>query len=130
MPPAIATLPILRCPPSVSGHGVPSGRKPQFRPLIAAGRFRSQIVPVEIPSKKGAVRFEVDEHVRAEVTAEQLAQMKPVFKKDGTVTVGNSSGLNDGAAALVLAEAGAARRLDLKPLARLVGYAHAGVDPD
>ncbi|TMH71753.1 MAG: acetyl-CoA C-acyltransferase [Betaproteobacteria bacterium] len=97
---------------------------------IAEGRFKSQIVPIEVPGKKGPVRFEVDEHVRPDVTPGQLAQMKPVFKKDGLVTAGNSSGLNDGAAAVVLAEAGVARKLDLKPLARLVGYAHAGVDPE
>jgi len=97
---------------------------------IAEGRFKSQIVPIEVPAKKGPIRFEVDEHVRPDVTPGQLAQMKPVFKKDGLVTAGNSSGLNDGAAAVVLAEAGVARKLDLKPLARLVGYAHAGVDPE
>src|SRR6266436_273492 len=97
---------------------------------IAEGRFKSQIVPIEVPGKKGPIRFEVDEHVRPDVTPGQLAQMKPVFKKDGLVTAGNSSGLNDGAAAVVLAEAGVARKLDLKPLARLVGYAHAGVDPE
>lgn len=97
---------------------------------IAEGRFGSQIVPVEIPSKKGPFRFEVDEHVRSDVTLEQLARMKPVFKKDGLVTPGNASGLNDGASAVVLADAGTVQRLNLKPLARLVAYAHAGVDPD
>jgi acetyl-CoA C-acetyltransferase len=97
---------------------------------IAEGRFKAQIIPVEVPAKKGSVSFEVDEHVRPDVTLEQLAQMKPVFKKDGLVTAGNSSGLNDGAAAVVLAEAGAARELRLVPLARLVGYAHAGVEPE
>lgn len=97
---------------------------------IAEGRFAPQIVPVEIPSKKGPFRFEVDEHVRSDVTLEQLARMKPVFKKDGLVTPGNASGLNDGASAVVLADAGTVQRLNLKPLARLVAYAHAGVDPD
>jgi len=96
---------------------------------IAEGRFKSQITPVEIKSKKGPMQFEVDEHVRSNVTPEQLAKMEPVFKKGGVVTVGNASGLNDGAAAVVLAEAGVARKLGLKPLARLVGYAFAGVDP-
>src|SRR5437879_6189788 len=96
---------------------------------IAEGRFKSQITPVEIKSKKGPVPFEVDEHVRPNVTPEQLAKMEPVFKKGGSVTVGNASGLNDGAAAVALAEAGVARKLGLKPLARLVGYAFAGVDP-
>jgi acetyl-CoA C-acetyltransferase len=96
---------------------------------IAEGRFTSQITPVEIKSKKGPIQFEVDEHVRPNVTPEQLARMEPVFKKGGVVTVGNASGLNDGAAAVALAEAGVARKLGLKPLARLVGYAFAGVDP-
>ncbi|NMG56044.1 acetyl-CoA C-acyltransferase family protein [Aromatoleum aromaticum] len=96
---------------------------------IAEGRFASQIVPVEIASRKGTVAFDRDEHVRADVTPEQLAAMKPVFKRDGVVTAGNASGINDGAAAVVLAEARTAERLGLKPLARLVSYAHAGVDP-
>lgn len=96
---------------------------------IAAGYFKDQIVPVEIATRKGVVLFDTDEHVRVNVTAEDLAKMKPVFKKDGLVTAGNASGLNDGAAALVLAEAGRAAALGLKPLARLVGYAHAGVEP-
>ncbi len=96
---------------------------------IAAGYFKEQIVPVEVASRKGVVLFDTDEHVRAGVTAEDLAKMKPVFKKDGLVTVGNASGLNDGAAALVLAEARHAEALGLKPLARLVAYAHAGVEP-
>ncbi|CAO3451054.1 acetyl-CoA C-acyltransferase family protein [Azospirillum largimobile] len=97
---------------------------------IAEGRFKDQIVPVEIPSRKGTIVFDTDEHVRGDVTAEGLAKMKPVFKKDGSVTAGNASGLNDGAAAVVLADARRAQALGLKPLARLVGYAHAGVEPD
>ncbi|MBH3470084.1 acetyl-CoA C-acyltransferase family protein [Pseudomonas putida] len=97
---------------------------------IAEGRFDSQIVPVELKTRKGTVQFAVDEHVRGDVTAEQLAGMKTVFKKDGTVTAGNASGINDGAAGLVLARGDAVRRLGLKPLARLVGYAHAGVEPE
>ncbi|MCG5238294.1 acetyl-CoA C-acyltransferase family protein [Azospirillum doebereinerae] len=97
---------------------------------IAEGRFKEQIVPVEIASRKGTVVFDTDEHVRGDVTAENLAKMKPVFKKDGSVTAGNASGLNDGAAAVVLADARRAQALGLKPLARLVGYAHAGVEPD
>jgi acetyl-CoA C-acetyltransferase len=96
---------------------------------IAAGHFKEQIVPVEIATRKGTVLFDSDEHVRGDVTAEQLAAMKPAFRKEGLVTAGNSSGLNDGAGALVLAEAGRAAALGLKPLARLVGYAHAGVEP-
>ncbi|EKT4566288.1 acetyl-CoA C-acyltransferase family protein [Pseudomonas putida] len=97
---------------------------------IAEGRFASQIVALELKTRKGSVQFSIDEHVRADVTAEQLAGMKPVFKKDGTVTAGNASGINDGAAGLVLATGDAVRRLGLKPLARLVGYAHAGVEPE
>lgn len=96
---------------------------------IAEGRFDGQIVPIEIQTRKGVVTFAVDEHVRGDVSAEQLASMKPAFKKDGSVTAGNASGLNDGAAALVLATADTVRGHNLKPLARLVGYAHAGVDP-
>lgn len=96
---------------------------------IAEGRFDSQIVPVEIQTRKGVATFAVDEHVRGEVSAEQLASMKPAFKKDGSVTAGNASGLNDGAAALVLATADTVRGHNLRPLARLAGYAHAGVDP-
>ncbi|NYZ17330.1 acetyl-CoA C-acyltransferase family protein [Azospirillum sp. RWY-5-1] len=97
---------------------------------IAGGRFKDQIVPLVIPSRKGPVTFDTDEHVRADVTPEGLAKMKPVFKKDGTVTAGNASGINDGAAAVVLADAARADALGLKPLARLVGYAHAGVEPE
>lgn len=96
---------------------------------IAEGRFDSQIVPVEIHTRKGVATFAVDEHVRGEVSAEQLASMRPAFKKDGSVTAGNASGLNDGAAALVLATADTVRGHNLRPLARLAGYAHAGVDP-
>ena len=95
----------------------------------AAGYFKEQIVPVELAGRKGVTLFDSDEHVRAGVTLDSLAAMKPAFKKDGTVTAGNASGINDGAAALMLAEAGHARALGLRPLARLAGYAHAGVDP-
>lgn len=97
---------------------------------IAEGRFATQIVPIEVATRKGPRLFDTDEHVRGEVTAEQLAAMRPVFDKAaGTVTVGNASGLNDGAAAVVLAEGDRARELGLRPLVRLVGYAHAGVEP-
>ena len=96
---------------------------------IAEGRFASQTVPLELKTRKGSVQFAVDEHVRGDVSAEQLAGMKTVFKKDGSVTAGNASGINDGAAGLVLATGDAVRRLGLKPLARLVAYAHAGVEP-
>ena len=97
---------------------------------IAKGWFKEQIVPVSVGSGKHARLFDSDEHVRAEVTLEQLAAMRPAFRENGKVTAGNSSGLNDGAAALVLAERQYAEAQGLKPLARLVGYAHAGVDPD
>jgi acetyl-CoA C-acetyltransferase len=96
---------------------------------IAEGRFKDQIVPVNVRSRKETVIFDTDEHVRGNVSAEALSAMKPVFQKDGSVTAGNASGLNDGAAALVLADAKHAVAAGLKPMARLVGYAHAGVDP-
>ena len=97
---------------------------------IAEGRFKDQIVPVEIKTRKGVLQFDTDEHVRADTTLEKLAAMKPAFKKDGgVVTAGNASGINDGAAAVVLAEGARVKALGLKPLARLVGYAHAGVEP-
>ncbi|SFD74849.1 acetyl-CoA C-acyltransferase family protein [Paracidovorax konjaci] len=97
---------------------------------IAAGHFKEQIVPVEIASRKGTVVFDTDEHVRAGTTVEALAGMKPAFRKEsGTVTAGNASGINDGAAALVLVAGDRAAALGARPLARLVGYAHAGVDP-
>ncbi|WP_025916526.1 acetyl-CoA C-acyltransferase family protein [Herminiimonas sp. CN] len=96
---------------------------------IAAGHFKSQIAPVEIKTRKGIVAFDTDEHPKADATLESLAKLKPAFKKDGgTVTAGNASGLNDGAAACVLMEAGAAERAGLSPLARLVSYAVCGVD--
>ncbi len=93
---------------------------------IAKGRFAEQIVPVELASRKGPVSFAQDEHPKA-TTIEALAGLRPAFQKDGTVTAGNASGLNDGAGALVLARADAAK--GLKPRARIMGYAVAGVDP-
>ena len=97
---------------------------------IAAGYFKEQITPVEIATRKGVVLFQEDEHVRASTTLETLAGMKPAFKKEGgTVTAGNASGINDGASAVVLATGERVAALGLKPLARLVGYAHAGVEP-
>jgi acetyl-CoA C-acetyltransferase len=96
---------------------------------IAAGRFKEQIVAVVTQGRKGEVRFDTDEHVKAETTLETLAKMKPAFKKDGSVTAGNASGLNDGAGAVVLASADAVKAHGLRPLARLVGYSHAGVEP-
>jgi acetyl-CoA C-acetyltransferase len=97
---------------------------------IKNGYFKSQIVPVEVKSRKGPMMFEVDEHVRMQVKPEDMSKLKPAFKKDGTVTAGNASGINDAASALVLMEAGAAAKAGLKPMARLVAYAHAGVQPE
>ena len=97
---------------------------------IAEGRFREQIVPVQLQTRKGSTLFDTDEHVRGDIDLDKLAGMRPIFRKDGgTVTAGNASGLNDGAAALVLVEGRRAQALGLQPLARLVGYAHAGVEP-
>ncbi len=94
---------------------------------IAEGRFKGQIVPVTLKTRKGEVVFDTDEHPRA-TTLEALAKMKPAFKKDGTVTAGNASGINDGAAFLVLADAAVAAKNGQKPLARLVSYAVSGVE--
>jgi len=94
---------------------------------INAGYFKSQIVPVELKSKKGVEQFTTDEHVRADASMDNMAKLKPVFKKDGTVTAANASGINDAAAAIVLMDARQAK--NHKPLARLVAYAHAGVEP-
>ncbi|CAG9171948.1 beta-ketothiolase BktB [Cupriavidus respiraculi] len=97
---------------------------------IRAGYFKDQIVPVTLKTRKGEVVFDTDEHVRHEATLEDMAKLKPVFvKENGTVTAGNASGLNDAAAAVVLMEKGVAEQRGLKPLARLVSYGHAGVDP-
>jgi acetyl-CoA C-acetyltransferase len=95
-----------------------------------SGVFKSQIMPVMLKSKKGDVAYATDEHFRPGATMEDLGKLKPVFlKENGTVTAGNASGINDAAAAVVLMEAAAAKARGLKPLARLVAYAHAGVDP-
>jgi acetyl-CoA C-acetyltransferase len=97
---------------------------------IREGRFKSEIVPVEVPQKKGEPkRFDTDEHPRADATRESLAKLKAAFKKDGSVTAGNASGLNDGAAALVVASGERAKSLGAKPMARILGYASAAVDP-
>ena len=97
---------------------------------IAEGRFKSQIVPITMQTRKGDVVFDTDEHVKANTTMESLGKMKPAFKKDGTVTAGNASGINDGAAFFVLASAEAAAKAGQKPMARLVSYALAGVPND
>ena len=94
-----------------------------------AGYFTEQIVPVEVPGRKGTVTVDADEHIRPGVTTGDLARLRPAFAKDGTVTAGNSSGVNDAAAAVVLADAELAERHGLSALGRLVAYAHAGVEP-
>ena len=97
---------------------------------IAAGHFKSQILPIELKSKKGPIVFDTDEHVRGESSMESMAKLKAVFiKENGTVTAGNASGINDAAAAVVLMEKSAAAAKGLKPMARLVAYGHAGIDP-
>ncbi|MEA2737236.1 MAG: acetyl-CoA C-acetyltransferase [Acetobacteraceae bacterium] len=96
---------------------------------IKEGRFKSQILPVTLKTRKGETIFDTDEHVRADVKAEDLAKLRAVFKKDGTVTAGNASGINDGAAAVVLMDGDTVARRGAQPLGRLVAYAHAGVDP-
>jgi acetyl-CoA C-acetyltransferase len=93
---------------------------------IAAGHFKSQILPIEVKVRRDTVAFDTDEHPKA-TSPEALAGLRPAFRKGGSVTAGNASGINDGAAALVLADAEAAEKAGLKPRARLVGYAHAGV---
>jgi len=96
----------------------------------AAGYFAEQILPVEIPGKRGKTTIvDTDEHVRAEVRLEDMAKLRPAFAKDGTVTAGNASGINDAAAATVLASGSFVSRAGLTPMARLVGYGHAGVEP-
>jgi acetyl-CoA C-acetyltransferase len=96
---------------------------------IKNGWFKSQILPIEIKDRKGTKIFDTDEHVRAETTMDSLGKLKPVFRKDGSVTPGNASGINDGAAAVVLMERKLAEKKGLKPMARLVAYGHAGVEP-
>ncbi len=96
---------------------------------IAEGRFKSQILPITQKTRKGETVFDTDEHVRGETSEADLAKLRPVFRKDGTVTAGNASGINDAAAAVVLMDGATATKRNAKPLGRLVAYAHAGVDP-
>ena len=96
---------------------------------IAEGYFKSQILPVEIKTRKGVTVFGTDEHVRADASLEGMAGLKPVFKKDGTVTAGNASGINDGAAAVILASGKAVAEKGLKPMAKILAWGHAGVEP-
>ena len=96
----------------------------------AAGHFKSQILPIELKSKKGPVQFDTDEHIRGDASLEGMAKLRPAFvKENGSVTAGNASGINDAAAAVVLMERKAAEAKGLKPMARLVAYGHAGIDP-
>ncbi|ETX29067.1 beta-ketothiolase BktB [Roseivivax isoporae] len=97
---------------------------------IAAGHFRDQIVPVVQQTRKGETVFDTDEHVRADARLEDMARLRPAFRRDGSVTAGNASGLNDGAASLVLMSAEAAARRGIAPLARVIAYGHAGVAPE
>jgi acetyl-CoA C-acetyltransferase len=96
---------------------------------IAEGRFKTQIVPIDVKTRKGVTRFDTDEHVRGDTTMESLAALRPAFDKLGSVTAGNASGINDGAAALVLATGATVAARNLKPMARVVAWGHAGVDP-
>lgn len=96
---------------------------------VEENRFDGQIVPVELKTRKGVTVFEQDEHIRFDCNAESMSGLRPAFKKDGTVTAGNASGINDGAAALVMMERSAAEARGLKPMARMLGYAVAAVDP-
>ena len=95
----------------------------------AAGRFKDEIVPVTVKTRKGEVVIDQDEHLKPDTTVETLAKLRPAFSKDGTITAGNASGLNDGAAVTVLMTADEAKRRGLEPLARIVSWATAGVDP-
>jgi len=96
---------------------------------ITEGRFKAQVLPISLKSRRGETVFDTDEHVRSDLKPEDLAKLRPVFRKDGTVTAGNASGINDGAAAVVLMDGATAEKRGAKPLGRLVAYAHAGVDP-
>ncbi|GBE44216.1 MAG TPA: acetyl-CoA C-acetyltransferase [Rhizobiales bacterium] len=101
----------------------------RFAEAQAAGRFRSEIVPVEIKTRKGPVSFAKDEHNRPDTTAETLAKLKPVFRKEGTITAGNAPGLNSAGSATIVAEAGWAGKRGLEPMARLVSYGIGAVEP-
>jgi acetyl-CoA C-acetyltransferase len=96
---------------------------------IKEGRFKAQILPVTLKTRKGETIFDTDEHVRSDAKADDFGKLRPVFKKDGTVTAGNASGINDGAAAVVLMDGDTVAKRGAKPLGRLIAYAHAGVDP-
>jgi acetyl-CoA C-acetyltransferase len=97
---------------------------------IEEGRFKEQILPVEIKTRKGVTMFDTDEHVKGETSVEVLGAMRPAFKKDGTITAGNASGINDGAAAVVLVTASEVKARGLTPMAKIVAWGHAGVEPE
>lgn len=97
---------------------------------IESGKFKDEIIPVSVTSRKGTVLVDTDEHPRADLTIEKLAKMKPAFKKDGTVTAGNASGINDGASALVLMTANRAKQLGVVPIAKILSTASCGVEPE
>lgn len=101
----------------------------RFSAAQAAGKFEAEIVPFEVPGRKGPVAFAKDEHNRPDTTVESLAKLRPAFRKDGTITAGNAPGLNSAAAAMVLAEAGWAERKGLEPIARVAAYGVAAVEP-
>jgi len=106
------------------------GSQQKAEAAIKSGRFKDEIVPVEIPQRKGDPKiFDTDEHPRFGATIEAMAKLKPAFKKDGVVTAGNASGINDGAAAAVVMSAEKAKELGIEPMCRIVSYASAGVDP-
>jgi acetyl-CoA C-acetyltransferase len=96
----------------------------------STGRFDNEIVPIQVADKTGTHTFQVDEYIRSATTLKKLNELKPVFKSDGTVTAGNSSGLNDGAAAVLIMSSDKAKSLDIRPIARIVSYASAGVSPE
>ncbi|WP_374368223.1 acetyl-CoA C-acyltransferase [Dongia sp.] len=102
----------------------------RFSAAQAAGKFKAEIVPIEVPGRKGPTSFDTDEHNRPDTTAESLARLKPAFRPDGTITAGNAPGINAGASAMILAEESVAASLGLKPLARLVSYGIGAVEPD
>ena len=97
---------------------------------VQEGRFEEQIIPVEVRQRKQTVEFKTDEHIRPDSNVESLSKMRTVFKKNGSVTAGNASGINDAAAAIVMMEANAAEKAGHNPIAKLLGYTHSGVEPD
>ena len=97
---------------------------------IAEGRFKTQILPIEVKTRKGMVVFDTDEHVRSDASLEDMAKLRPAFLKDGSVTAGNASGVNDGAAVVVLASGAKAQSAGLRPMARILSWGHAGVAPE